>query len=72
MTKIETKYRVDEITVKVNNRELWYDFLLDRAIYTYKGINKREFNLNNISNKKYKLAKKYGIRIVTKNVKLVY
>ena len=44
--EIEKKYFLREFTIKVNQRELFYDFDSDRIIYTYKGINKLEFNLS--------------------------
>ncbi|MBR5304903.1 MAG: hypothetical protein IKU37_08785 [Candidatus Gastranaerophilales bacterium] len=44
--EIEKKYFLREFTIKVNQRELFYDFNSDRIIYTYKGINKLEFNLS--------------------------
>lgn len=45
MIKIEKRYILDEITIKVNNRKITYDKPFQRIIYTYKGINKEEFKL---------------------------
>ena len=46
MLQIEKKYFLREFTIKVNQRELSYDFDSDRIIYTYRGINKSEFVLS--------------------------
>ena len=57
MIKIEKKYKLAEITVKVNKRQLTYDFDFGRVIYTYYGINKEEFKLT--YEKWGKIIKKY-------------
>lgn len=64
MIEIEKKYYLREITIKVNNRILTYDYDLNRALYTYKGINKEEFKIDfkkwNKICKKYKLWNDYS------------
>ena len=64
MIEIEKKYILDEITIKVNNRRITYDKTLERAVYTYKSINKEEFKINyakwNKIVEKYKLYRDYS------------
>lgn len=64
MIEIEKRYILDEITIKVNNRMITYDKTLDRAVYTYNGINKEEFKIHyakwNKIVEKYKLYRDYS------------
>ena len=46
MIEIVKRYYIREITIKVNNRILTYDYDLQRAIYTYNGINKEEIKVD--------------------------
>jgi hypothetical protein len=57
--EIEKKYFLREFTIKVNQRELFYDFDGDRVIYAYKGINKSEFDLN--AKKWHEVMNKYQV-----------
>lgn len=57
MINIKKTYRLEEIEITVNKREIVYDFLLETAYYTYNGINKRQFNLTHA--KWLKIVKKY-------------
>lgn len=59
MIEIEKKYYLTELIIKVNKRELFYDFDADRAIYTYNGINKEEFEINH--SRKYKVLDRYKL-----------
>ena len=45
MIEILKKYKLAEITKRVNKRILTYDFDFGRVVYTYCGINKEEFKL---------------------------
>lgn len=57
MIEILKKYKLAEITKRVNKRILTYDFDFGRVIYTYYGINKEEFKLT--YEKWGKIMKKY-------------
>jgi hypothetical protein len=57
MIEILKKYKLAEITKRVNKRILTYDFDFGRVIYTYCGINKEEFKLT--YEKWGKIMKKY-------------
>lgn len=57
MIEILKKYKLAEITKRVNKRILTYDFDFGRVIYTYCGINKEEFKLT--YEKWSKIMKKY-------------
>ena len=46
MIEIEKRYILREIKICVNKRIITYDYCLNRAIYTYNGINKEEFNMS--------------------------
>lgn len=59
MIEIEKRYILDEITIKVNNRILTYDWDNEIAHYTYKGINKENYV---IDHKKWdKVCTKYKL-----------
>ena len=59
MIEIEKRYYLREITIKVNNRILTYDWDNAIAHYTYNGINKESFI---IDHKKWdKVCTKYKI-----------
>lgn len=45
MVEIKKTYYLQEITIKVNKRELLYDFRDEKVVYTYKNINKQVFEL---------------------------
>lgn len=64
MIEIEKRYILREITISVNKRLITYDYDFNRAIYTYKGINKAEFKIDfkkwNKICKKYKLWQDYS------------
>ena len=45
MKTIKKTYKLREITVQVNNRELLYDYQEQTVLYTYKNINKNHFKL---------------------------
>ena len=63
MIEIEKRYILDEIAIKINNRRITYDNTIERAVYTYNGINKEEFKINyakwNKIVEKYKLYRDY-------------
>lgn len=59
MIEIEKKYYLTELTIKVNKREILYDYDINKAFYTYNGINKKEYKIN--YSKKYKILDKYKL-----------
>ena len=59
MINIKKTYRLEEMEITVNKREIVYDFLLDTAYYAYNGINKRQFKLTHA--KWLKIVKKYNL-----------
>ena len=46
MIEIEKKYVLREFAISINKRIITYDYDSNRAIYTYKGINKEEFKID--------------------------
>lgn len=59
MINIKKTYRLEEMEITVNKREIVYDFLLERAYYAYNGINKKDFKL--AYDKWLKIVKKYNL-----------
>lgn len=59
MKTIKKTYKLSELTIKVNKRELLYDYQDKSVLYTYDNINKNHFKLTD--EKWRKLLVKYKL-----------